>query len=256
MKSGNQQVAIPGILGGMGPLAHLEFERRLIQRSLERGATRDQDHPVWILIGASDIPDRTQSLAGLAADCTPWLVRYGRILERAGANFLIITCNTSHAFYNRVQPQLEIPWLRLMDCTAQFICEQHRQIKRVGILATDGTLQTGLYSQPLRHLGLIPILPAAVHQARVMQSIYHPSWGIKASGTWVSDQAIEQLEQAVLALQHQGAELVIAGCTELSVALARMSDLALDWVDPLDIMAGLSIDLAFGHRPIHSLLAA
>jgi aspartate racemase len=256
MKRVSQQVAIPGILGGMGPLAHLEFERRLIQRSLERGGTCDQDHPVWILIGASDVPDRTQSLAGLAEDCTPWLVRYGRILEQAGANFLIVTCNTSHAFYSRVQPQLDIPWLRLMDCTAQFIREQYPQVRRVGILATDGTLQTGLYSQPLLYLGLTPILPTAFHQAQVMQSIYHPGWGIKASGTWVSHQAIEQIRQAILALQHQGAELVIAGCTELSVGLARMSDLPLSWVDPLDIMACLSLDLAFGHRPVNSVLAA
>ncbi|MBW4467418.1 MAG: amino acid racemase [Pegethrix bostrychoides GSE-TBD4-15B] len=255
MKRVGQQVAIPGILGGMGPLAHLEFERRLIQHNLERGASCDQDYPVWILIGASDIPDRTQSLAGLAADCTPWLVRYGRLLAQAGADFLVVTCNTSHAFYNRVQPQLDIPWLRLMDCTAEFIHQQYPQIQRVGILATDGTLQAELYSQPLLDMGLTPILPVA-HQAQVMQAIYHPSWGIKASGTWVSDQALEQLRQAIIGLQQQGAELVIAGCTELSVGLARMSDLLLPWVDPLDVMAGLSLDLAFGHRPIHSRLAA
>ncbi|MEA5597362.1 aspartate/glutamate racemase family protein [Rivularia sp. UHCC 0363] len=251
-----KQVTIPGILGGMGPLAHLEFERRLIQRNLERGASCDQDHPVWILIGASDIPDRTQSLAGLTEDCTPWLVRYGRILEQAGADFLVVTCNTSHAFYSRVQPQLQIPWLRLMDCTAEFIRTQYPQVKQVGILATDGTLQTGLYSQPLLNLGLTPILPVAFHQAQVMQSIYHPNWGIKASGTWVSDQAMAQLRQAITTLQHQGAELVIAGCTELSVGLARMPDLPMPWVDPLDVMAGLSLDLAFGHRPVHSMLAA
>lgn len=256
MKRAGQQVAIPGILGGMGPLAHLEFEQRLIQRSLERGASCDQDYPVWILIGASDIPDRTQSLAGLAADCTPWLMRYGRILAKAGADFLVVTCNTAHAFYNRVQPQLDIPWLRLMDCTAEFIDQQYPQIQRVGILATDGTLQAGLYSQPLLNLGLTPILPAAFHQAQVMQSIYHPSWGIKASGTGVSNQAMAQLRQAITALQHQGAELVIAGCTELSVGLARMPDLPISWVDPLDVMASLSLDLAFGHRSVHSLLAA
>lgn len=252
----SKQAAIPGILGGMGPLAHLEFEQRLIQSNLKRGITCDQDHPVWILISASDIPDRSQSLAGLTADCAPWILRYGRMLEQAGADFLVVTCNTSHAFYQQVQPELNIPWLRLMDCTADFIQAQYPRLKRVGILATDGTIKTELYSQPLRHLGLTPILPTAFHQGQVMQAIYHPNWGIKASGTWVSDQAIEQLRQVMLVLQQQGAELVIAGCTELSVGLARMSDAPIIWVDPLDIMADLSLDLAFGHRPINSLLAA
>ena len=256
MQRVSKQVAIPGILGGMGPLAHLEFERRLIQRNLERGVICDQDHPVWILIGASDVPDRTQSLVGLAEDCTPWLVRYGRMLERAGSDFLIVTCNTAHAFYNQVQPQLDIPWLRLMDCTARFIQDQYPQLKQIGVLATDGTLQTGLYSQPLLQMGLTPVLPEPDQQAQVMQAIYHPGWGIKTSGTWVSEQAIGQLRRAIVALQHQGAELVIAGCTELSVGLARISDLPIDWIDPLDIMADLALDLAFGHRILNSVQAA
>jgi aspartate racemase len=256
VKTAAKQLRIPGILGGMGPLAHLEFERRLIQRNLQRGVTRDQDHPVWILISAADIPDRTQSLAGRSEDCTPWLIHYGRVLEQAGADFLVVTCNTSHAFYHRVQPQIGIPWLRLMDCTAQFIRETYPTVKRVGILATDGTIQTGLYSQPLGDLGLTPILPNPAQQAQVMQLIYHPNWGIKASGIWVSEQALEQLSQTVAALQQQGAELVIAGCTELSVGLARIPDLPLTWVDPLDIMAVLSLDLAFGSRPLNSVLAA
>lgn len=240
----------------MGPLAHIEFERRLIQRNLERGVTRDQDHPVWLLVGASNIPDRSQSLAGQAEDCTPWLMRYGRLLERAGADFLIVTCNTAHAFYPRVQPQLTIPWLHLMQHTAQHVATTYPAARRVGILATDGTLQTGLYSQPLLSSGMLPVVPSAPEQGRVMQAIYHPDWGIKASGIWLSEQSLEQLRQAVVALERQGAELVIAGCTELSVGLARLNDLPLPWIDPLDIVAQLTLDLSYGQRPLTSLLAA
>jgi aspartate racemase len=256
VKLATYQAAIPGILGGMGPLAHLEFERRLIQRSLEQGATCDQDYPVWILVSASDIPDRTQSLSGLAKDCTPKLVHYGKILEQAGADFLIVTCNTSHAFYHQVQPQLDIPWIHLMDCTACYIHEAHPQSKRIGILATDGTLQTRLYHKPLLQMGFTPITPTAALQAQVMQSIYHPSWGIKASGIWVTGQALSCLRRSVLGLQQQGAELVIAGCTELSVGLARIPDLPLSWIDPLDITASITIDLAVGSRSLSSVWAA
>lgn len=251
-----KQVAIPGILGGMGPLAHVEFERRLIQKNLERGVVCDQDHPVWILMGASNIPDRTQSLAGTAEDCTPWLVRYGRLLEQAGAGFLIVTCNTAHAFYDRVQPQLQIPWIHLMYHTAQFIVETYPSVKRVGILATDGTIQTELYSEPLLQLGLTPIIPEAILQTQIMQSIYNAEWGIKATGVWVSEPAIAVLNQAVIALQQQGAEIIIAGCTEFSVGLARIHQLPLAWIDPLDIAASLTLDLAFGCRSLPLRLAA
>jgi aspartate racemase len=251
-----RQVAIPGILGGMGPLAHMEFERRLIQRNLEQGVTCDQDHPVWLLVGASDIPDRSQSLVGQAEDCTPWLVRYAKVLERAGADFLIVTCNTAHAFHHRVQPQITVPWLHLMNYTAQHVAETYPAVRQVGILATDGTLQTGLYSQPLLNLGRRPVVPTAMQQAQVMQSIYHPDWGIKTTGVWLSEQALEQLRQAVVALEQQGAELIIAGCTELSVGLARIDSLPLPWVDPLDVVARLTLDLSYGRRPLNSLLAA
>ena len=257
MAIAGQKQLIPGILGGLGPLAHVEFERRLITKNVERGACTDQDHPVWILVGANDIPNRTQSLLGQVPDCTPWLVRYGQLLERAGADFLIVTCNTTHAFYHQVQPQLQIPWLHLMHCTSQVIAEQYN-VDRVGILATDGTLQSGLYSRSLQEVGLVPIAPALASstQRQVMQSIYHTEWGIKASGVRVSSLALDNLKQAVDWLQRQGAELVIAGCTELSVALPKIADLSLPWIDPLDVAADLTLDLSLGDRALPSLLAA
>lgn len=251
------QVALPGILGGMGPLAHVEFERRLIQQNLQRGVTCDQDHPVWILINAANIPDRTRSLMGETDDCTPWLVHYGRLLERAGADFLIVTCNTCHAFHEWVQPQLNIPWMHVMDHTAQWI-GQTGLAHRIGILATDGTLKTELYTRGLRQAGLVPIAPplGSMIQTQVMQSIYHPDWGIKQTGIQVSEQALTQLQQAVYWLRQQGAEAIIAGCTELSVALSRMDTLCLPWIDPLEVMATLTLDLVYGTRSLQSIRAA
>jgi aspartate racemase len=257
MAIAGQKQLIPGILGGLGPLAHIEFERRLIAKNVARGACKDQDHPVWILVGANNIPDRTQSLAGHVPNCIPWLVRYGQLLERAGADFLIITCNTAHAFYSQVQPQLKTPWLHLMHCTSHLIANQYN-VKQVGILATDGTLQTGLYSRSLMNVGLIPICPAIASpiQQQVMQSIYHADWGIKATGIQVSDAALANLKQAVDWLQRQGAELVISGCTELSVALPQIADLSLPWIDPLDVAADLTLNLCWGDRILPSISEA
>ena len=69
-----KQQAIPGIIGGLGPLAHIELERHLIAINQGRGACCDQEYPVWFLINATDIPDRTQSIIGEVENCTPWLV--------------------------------------------------------------------------------------------------------------------------------------------------------------------------------------
>ncbi|WP_225913970.1 aspartate/glutamate racemase family protein [Leptolyngbya ohadii] len=254
----SQQIAVPGILGGMGPLAHIEFEQQLIQKNLERGSSTDQAHPVWILVNASNIPDRTKSLTGDCSDCVPWLLHYGRLLERCGVDFMIVTCNTSHAFYDRVQPSLNVPWIHLMAQTVDFIRVTYPQVRRVGVLATDGTLRAELYNRSLIQAGLMPIVPmlGSEVQQQIMQSIYHPDWGIKHTGILISEQAIRSLQISIGWLQQQGAELIIAGCTELSVALARMQAISLPWVDPLEVAASLTMDLAFGRRSLQSIWAA
>jgi aspartate racemase len=258
LNRGKSQAYIPGIIGGLGPLAHIQFEQVFLERSCRRGAGCDQDHPEWILINATQVPDRTQSLNGLVMDCAPVLVRYGQRLEAAGADFLIVTCNTAHAFYGQVQPALRIPWIPLMTCTTQSLREQFPSVRKVGILATDGTLQTQLYHQSLQKSGLFPVWPplASPMQQRVMQSIYHPAWGIKTTGSQVSEAALIELRQATAWLKEQGAEVVIAGCTELSVGLAQISDLSLPWLDPLTAVADIALDVAYGDRALQYLHAA
>lgn len=254
----SHQIAVPGIIGGMGPLAHIEFERRLIQKNLEQGISGDQDHPVWIVVNASNIPDRSKSLAGETADCVPWLLHYGHLLEQCGVDFILVTCNTSHAFYDRIQPSLKVPWIHLMEQTVQFVRFEYPKVRRVGVLATDGTLRRSLYTHSLTQAGLIPVVPmlGSAVQTQIMQSIYHPNWGIKQTGVCISDVAIQSLQQAIAWLQQQGAELIIAGCTELSVALAQMKMLPLPWVDPLEVAASLTLDLAFGKQSLQSIWAA
>jgi aspartate racemase len=241
------QHTLPGILGGLGPLAHIEFEQRLLAYSANRGALKDQDHPVWLLLNAAAMPDRTQSLRGSGLNCTPWLLHYSRLLESMGADFLIVTCNTAHAFHEVIQPHLGIPWIHMMQVVARAIAQEHKTAQRIGVMATTGTLQAQLYSHSLKSLNLIPVFPAIDSQIQqvVMQSIYAPQWGIKSGGVTVSVQALKQLSIVMDWFVQQGADLVIAGCTELSVGLARLEKTPLPWIDPLDIVANLTLQLAF-----------
>jgi aspartate racemase len=245
------QTAIPGIIGGLGPLAHIALERRLLAESARRGATGDSGHPVWILINATDVPDRTASLADGSDGCARALVRYGRVLEAAGADFLVVACNTAHAFHRRVQAELAIPWLHLIDHTAAAIARRTPGIERVGVLATDGTLRAALYQRSLLDLGIATIAPApgSSLQTEIMDAIYAPGWGIKAGGVEIAAQAQAAVWRAVHWLEQHGAELVIAGCTELSAALETLTlatTLSLPWLDPLEVAAQLTLDLAFG----------
>ncbi len=253
-KKAHLQNLIPGIIGGMGPLAHTTFEQILIEQSTKRGAYRDQEHPVWFLINAANIPDRTESFLGNIESCVPWLIKYGKLLESVGVDFLVVPCNTAHAFYEPVQSQLQIPWIHLIDCSTQFLVENYPDIKKIGILSTDGTLRAALYHNSLVKAGFIPIslqLDSAF-QKLVMNTIFDLSWGIKATGSQISPPAQKNLRTIVDYLAKQGAEIVIAGCSELSVGFYETEELALPWLDPLEIIANVTLDLAFGSRSLQT----
>ena len=247
MQLTNRQRAIPGILGGLGALSHVEFERKLIKKHSQRGACTDRDYPVWILINAANIPDRSASILTQTEDCIPWLIHYGQLLESAGADFLVVICNTAHAFYQEVQPHLNIPWLNLIDLTVKFIAQNYPTLKTVGTLATDGSIKVGLYEKSLQKIGLKVVSNPlnSPLQRQLMRAIYQPQWGIKATGSGISRQVFNILETAISEFKTQEVELTIAGCTELALALSKMDKIEIPWIDPLDIIAQVTLDMAF-----------
>jgi aspartate racemase len=248
------QKIVPGIIGGLGPLAHTTFEQILIQQNAMRGAAQDQEHPVWLLLNATNIPDRIESLMEKTDRCVPWFIKYGKFLESAGVDFMVVPCNAAHAFYEKVQPHLQIPWINLIECAIKFISKNYSDIKKVGILGTDTTLQAGLYHQSLENAGFIPVSLQTDPELQklLMNIIYDLNWGIKATGSQISQPAKKNLRTVVDYLAKQGAEIVIAGCSELSVGFYEIEKIALPWVDPLEIMANITLDLAFGYRSLQS----
>jgi aspartate racemase len=248
---------LPGILGGLGPLSHTLFEQALLATGLLRGARADQQHPVWLVASASATPNRMASLSGDGPAAEPYLRHYALLLERAGADVLIVVCNTAHAYHEAVQRTLRIPWLHLMDVTADHIRRAHPGVCRVGLLGTTGTLNTGLYHRALTSRGLEPIAPDADSAAQrlVMDSVFNPEWGIKSTGASVSDRARTGLVNAADWCVRAGAEAVVAACTEVSAGLTAGSFPAAPVVDPVMVAADLTIDLAYGVRePVDFLI--
>jgi aspartate racemase len=239
-----------GIYGGVGPLSHTLFEQHLLASGHRRGARADQDHPVWLLASASSTPNRMASLAGTGENSAPHLRHFAQLLERAGADVLFVVCNTAHAYHQQVQRDLGIPWVHLMAVTVDWIRRTLPDVKKVGILGTDGTLSTQLYDHALTACGLEPVAPlvGSPDQRLVMDAIFDPVWGIKATGASVSERARTNLEQAADRAVSRGAQAVIAACTEVSVALTADTYRRVPVIDPLVVAADLALDLAFGNR--------
>jgi aspartate racemase len=200
-----------GVLGGMGPEASADFYRRIVEQTL---ATRDQDHLHVIVDSDPSVPDRTAYLEGRGDDPVPALQRVARRLETAGAELLVMACNTAHAFHAQVAGSVEVPLVDWIEEAARAVARLHPPGSRIAVLATSGTLKTRLYQTALERCGLEARVPDRVLQEEVMAVIYGEA-GVKAGGS--DREALRRRVQAAAdRLTGNGADAALLACTELS----------------------------------------
>ena len=253
-----RQERLIGIVGGLGPFAHIDFERKLLAAADRLvGARRDQDFPQWVLSSIPQTPDRTEAFFGEAEDPTPVLLRSLERLRRAGADFAVVACNTAHLFLERLREESPVPILSLVEVTA----DEAARIApggSVGLLATSGTLRSRLYHDPLEARRLHPVSPfdleggEELQRRAVMEPIYgpwvdgrHRGGGIKTDGG--SEEAQALLEQAAGRLvAERGADVLIAGCTEIPLALEGTEVAGRPLLDPARLLAAAAIRCAYG----------
>ncbi len=214
-----------GILGGMGPQATQVFYQFVLDRT---DAARDQDHLPTLILSDTKMPDRTAAiLAGDTEGLYRRLLGDAKLLEQCGCTALAIPCNTSHYFADRLQSELSIPIVHMIRETAAALAAQGK--KRPGILATDGTIQTGLYQKECAALGLEAVAPAPASQKLVMSIIYDE---IK-QGERGSREKFAQIDRAI---RSAGCDCAILACTELSV-FATYHALPPFYLDAMMVMA-------------------
>jgi len=218
---------IIGIVGGMGPQAGVALFNSIMHHTV---ATIDQEHLSVILMSfPAQIPDRTAFLQG-AAGRNPAYPIAGTIrkLEKAGATVAGIACNTSHCpgIYDVIRSELErmdarIALLHMPEETCIHIGENYPHIRRVGVMTTNGTYQSGIYRDALQRYGYDVVLPGPRFQDEVIhRSIYDRVIGLKATPDQITGQARSLVNKALHFFRENGAELVVLGCTDLSILLS------------------------------------
>jgi aspartate racemase len=222
-----------GILGGMGPLATADLFRRIIEKT---PAKRDQDHPRVLIYNDPKIPDRTDFILGRGEDPRPELLAGAKKLEECGADFVIMPCNTAHFFAETVQKGIGIPLVSMVEETAKRV--KKMGIRKVGLLATDGTVKGLVYHRALLRHGVQIALPSKKYQAMVMEGIYD---GVKAGDLKKGRELILTVAKRL----ERRSEAIIAGCTEVSLVL-KPGDLGVPLVDPMDVIAERAVRLALG----------
>lgn len=226
-----------GILGGLGPAASCYLYQMLIDHT---PAGRDQDHIDLVLSSRASTPDRTAFILG-KSDEDPFDVmeQDGRSLVAYGATVLAIPCNTAHYFYDRLAAALPVPVLNMPELT---VAEAKAAgCRKLGVLATDGTLLAGTYQLMCKRAGLAWAVPGEAAQKNVMSIIYDQiKQGRRADAAmWAA---------AVDDLKAQGCDRAVLGCTELSL-VKRDEGLGAFFIDSTEVLCRHAL-LACGVQPV------
>ena len=235
-----------GILGGMGPEATI-YQYQLILKHTP--ANKDQDHIPVIIYSNPKIPDRTTAIIkGEHEKIIRELIRTAKLLEKAGANFIIIPCNTAHYYIEKMKESVSIPIFNMIEITANYISEKFKQMnnvpkdRRIGLLATDGTIQSEVYQKVFKNTNNEICIPKNVYQKEIMETIY--TIKSRGYGQLNKGQINEILENIRMS---EDIQWFLLGCTELPLLFQEeksIEDLYL--FDPMEIMAKHVIDYVLG----------
>lgn len=220
-----------GILGGMGALATVDLFEKIV---LLTDAASDAEHIRVYIDNNTAVPDRTAAILHGGADPMPAMTDSLRKLEACGADCVIMPCNTAHYFLPRLQEQTRVPFISMLAETAK-ACALRFPGKTACVLATRGTLASGLYERALEAEGVSCILPDEAQRDVLMYAIYDCVKGGKPLET------VRQPMEALLAdLSARGADYFILGCTELPIVAQELA-LPGDFIDPTSELAKAAI---------------
>ncbi len=224
----------------MGPEATAYFFSLIIQRTQAR---RDQDHIPVLIDSNPKIPDRTTAILGKGPSPSLALLAGARRLARAGADFIVVPCVSAHAFLPRVEARSPLPFVSLVEETCAYARRAVPRLKKVGLLATTGTIRSGVFTGAFAAAGVEVVVLTDAGQRKLMEAIYGRE-GVKAGVK--NGFPRRTILAAGRALIRRGAQAVIAGCTEIPLVL-RDTDFPVPLLEPMRIAAEASIRLA-GYR--------
>jgi aspartate racemase len=211
-------MALIGVLGGMGPLATVDFMEQVINLT---GATRDQEHLPMMVANLPHTPDRTAAIMAGGADPLPALFDGIDLLNRSGVGLIAIPCNSAHHWYAQLRERSAAPLLHIGEASVASI---PRDARRVAVLATEGALKAGFYQAALSARDIEPVVPDGDTQALVNACIRL----VKAGDL---DGAAVHLNAVLDTFARSGVQAAVMGCTEIPLAARRLAEPALTLID-------------------------
>ena len=232
-----------GVLGGMGPLATVDFMRKVIDLTPAR---RDQEHLPLVVYSVPQVPGRSACILEGAASPLPAMVHGIHTLVQAGAECIAIPCNTAHHWYDELVRESRCPVLHIVDAACAAMERGGVGQGAVGLLATAGTIAAGVYQARLDRHGY----DCVVLGARDMEDLVMGGIALVKAGELEDARAL--LETAAAKLGRQGVRAIVLGCTEIPIVFDGVSSSSLPpIVDATQALAEACVEWYFG-RPGHA----
>lgn len=220
-----------GIIGGMGSRASAQFLQKIVDYS---PAITDQDFIEIILHNNSRIPDRTRAIVYNQESPLEELLRSLTLFNSQKVDVIALACVTSYFYAEALATYTEAKIINPVSVACKTISTNYKGVKKVGLLATTGTIKSGLFHKELKKYNIEAItLYDSDQENYFMKSVYMEN-GLKSAV--ISDESRNLFYKSIPKLEQLGAELLVGGCSEVQLVLEQ-SKVNLPFVDAIDVLA-------------------
>lgn len=226
--------ATAGVIGGMGPYATLAFFQCILEHT---PAEKDWEHLHIIIDNNPKIPSRTRAFLFDEADPVPMMVESAERLRTAGADFVVVPCNSAHHFLKRVRQQTDTPFVDMIDVTSRAVLASG--VRVVGVLGGEVTVKSGLYEAELNPHG-VAVLQVSDEEQRLVRDVIED-----AKQNKVGERTYQTMQGLIDGLVRRGAGAVILGCTEFPLVMGGVSP-ECTVIDSMDVLAREVVRLGKG----------
>ena len=226
-----QKARTVGVLGGMGADATVDFMARVVALTPAGAAS------VRMLVDMNPgVPDRQAAILRGGTSPAPVLAAMARALESIGADCIVMPCNTAHAFADVIRTEIDVPFISMIDACVEAL---DPEVRTAGLLATRGCVEAGIFQTGLAAAGITAILPTNRELDALNELVASIQTGDRGAG--VGDEIFEMAERLVA----EGAEVLIAGCTEIPLVL-NQDGLAAPLLASTEALAVRTVGFALG----------
>lgn len=225
-----------GILGGIGPYATVDLFNKIVCNT---PSSKDQDHHSIIIYNNPKIPPRVCPIDKEKENPLQELIQSAIVLENAGADFIIMPCNSAHVWLDELNRAINIPIYNMIQNTVQHLLDlKAGGNEEILLLATETTIQAGLYQKAFVNSPFKIVVPQTDDQQLVNGIIKQVKAGEIKKNKYIND-----LEQLLEKSKTKGISIVIGGCTEIPLLFPHIKT-NITMVDPTLLLAQMAVHKA------------